>query len=700
MKKVSIIIATIGCLVAVPGLEAPPPGSIGVDPAIACFKNGSREFASSALKLEKAIGAISKTDTQSVGQAKMALADCRLCYKKIEFFLEYFFRSASTVYNLPPKAEVEEPYMEYADPTGLQVIESLLFAKDVFEQKEALLQQASLVGNSALDLGSLLYDFKADDRQVLESLRFELIRVMTLGITGFDAPALKGGIRESAVAIRSMGEILRPYLEKKGPTGMSPVSVAGTSAEKHGVTRKVYSPGDSVGFYLRRSLFLLERSGGRDSVRGGDFDSFDRMAFLTEAALPLQQWLGEWIHSIGMDLNTDPVLNPRARNLFSPDAFDLGAFPHAGEGDFSPGNTLLYGSASYLQTGVGAGTRDPDENSAARRINPLLIELGRRLFFEKALSGNHTRNCAGCHQPEKYFTDGMARSIAYDGHSMVKRNAPTLLYAAYQYNQFLDGRVRTLEDQVKDVLHNPIEMNANYDTVCRRLQRRPDYAGLFARAFPDSVAVTARDGSPARQRSPDRDSTGRTSAGRASIDRIAVAIATFVRTLAPRNSGFDRYLAGDKKAMTAAQIRGFNLFMGKGQCGTCHFAPLFNGLTPPLYGRSEFEVLGVPATDDFSHVTADRDSGRYTVFPISFYQGAFRIPGLRNVAVTAPYMHQGSFRTLEKVVEFYNRGGGAGLGMDVPLQTLSSTPLGLTDREKKEIVDFLHALTDRLPVKS
>lgn len=639
----------LGSLVAVLGLEEPTPDPGGADSAIAYFKNGSRQFAASAVRLEASIGSIHRGDTLSVLRAKVALADCRLQYKKIEFFLEYFFHSASTVYNAPPKVEVEEPEMEYAEPTGLQVIESLLYGKDAADQKDALFQQASLVSNSALDLGSLLYDFKPRDDQVLESLRFELIRVIALGITGFDAPSLKSGIRESQAALESMREILRPYPGEKGSAS------SGDSAS----LRDSISPRDSVVFYLGRSLSLLEQ--------GRDFDSFDRMTFLTEGALPLQQYLGEWIRSIGLELNTDPALNPGAKNLFSPDAFNLDVFPHS--------------------------------NGSVGAAGPFLVELGRRLFFEKALSGNYSRNCASCHEPANYFTDNRPKSIAYDGHSTVKRNAPTLLYAAYQYNQFLDGRVRSLEEQVKEVMHNPMEMHADYDTVCRRLQARPDYVALYAKAFPRRDA-NAPDGA-ARGANGDGITIAGTAHGanerKITLDGIAAAIAGFVRTLAPHNADFDRYMAGDKRMLTEAQVRGFNLFMGKAQCATCHFVPLFNGLTPPLYDRSEFEVLGVPATEDFSRIKADEDSGRYAFFPISFYEGAFRTPGLRNSAVTAPYMHNGAFGSLEKVLDFYNRGGGAGLGMKLPLQTLSSTPLGLTDREQKDVLEFLHALTDRLP---
>jgi len=137
--------------------------------------------------------------------------------------------------------------------------------------------------------------------------------------------------------------------------------------------------------------------------------------------------------------------------------------------------------------------------------------------------------------------------------------------------------------------------------------------------------------------------------------------------------------------------------MGKAQCGTCHFSPLFNGLMPPLYNFTELEVLGTPLTDDLLHPQTDTDSGRYKVFPIAYYNGAFKTPTLRNVSATAPYMHNGGFHTLEAVVEFYNKGGGRGIGLNKEQQTLSGAPLNLTKNEISDIVSFLHALEDTIP---
>ncbi|KAA2243904.1 cytochrome C peroxidase [Chitinophaga agrisoli] len=438
-------------------------------------------------------------------------------------------------------------------------------------------------------------------------MRLGLIRVYTLGITGFDAPLLKSGVKESYTALNGIKVLLAPFLQLHA---------------RHA---------DSVAFYMDGSLQFLQQA--------RDFDSFDRLHFFSRYALPLQRNLGALIREMQLEQNTTQgVLNYKADHLFSKDAINLEVFP---------------------------------ADSAA--LNQDLIALGRVLFYETALSGNNKISCATCHQPEKHFTDALPMSMAFDGHSHVKRNAPSLLYAAYQYAQFWDGRARSLEEQVQQVVSNPMEMNGNYHNSIQQLQGNEQYRRLFGKAFtpgPDSL-ITA--------------------------NHIAAAIAAFVRTLNPRSAPFDDYINGDTLALSSAQQRGFNLFMGKAQCGTCHFAPLFNGLIPPLYTITELEVLGTPGTDDLNKPVADTDNGRFNIFPIEYYEQAFKTPTVRNVSATGPYMHNGAFRSLENVVEFYNKGGGRGLGLPVPQQTLAAAPLQLTTGEVADIVSFLHGLEDKLP---
>jgi cytochrome c peroxidase len=539
------------------------------DGMIAYFKRSQPVFAARTVQLSNSIAALKAGDSASLHAARQALRECRTSYKSIAFFLTYFFTSEAYVLNAPAKYEIEEPYIEYEQPAGLQQIEALLYDRDVYDRKQQLVEQAAVLVETAADLPSLLYRFAATDQQVLESVQLELVRVMTLYITGYDAPLLKSGITEAAAAMKAIDTVLIPY---------------GGFSEK-----------DSVTHYLQQCIRTLTMAPG--------FDAFDRLSFLVDDALPLQRLL----------------LNSK-QDLFNPAALRKDIFPHSG----ITGDTAL----------------------------------GRRLFFEKALSGNGTRSCATCHQPERYFTDGLVRNKSLPGDSPLPRHTPGLLYACYQYSQFWDGHARSLEEQVQLVMHSRQEMDASDDTVLLRLQ----------------LSAACKD---------------------ISIPQVHASLAAYLRTLAPFNAPFDGYMAGNKQALSAEQREGGNLFMGKAQCATCHFAPLFNGLIPPLYDRTEFEVLGVPSHDNLLHPSPDTDSGRLAFFPIDLYKGAFKTPTVRNAAVTAPYMHNGAFHTMEGVIDFYDKGGGNGIGLSVPNQTLSAMPLQLTPTEKKAIVAFMEALTDK-----
>lgn len=587
-----LFIFICGCLglMTMSSLIKPPGYTPGVQAAVDYFKKEAVDFAASCTHLKQVA---SSGDRQA---ARLALMQCRCRYKRIEAFLEYFFRSSATIYNRAPKFEAEEGGMEYQSPIGLQVIESMLF--DPRTNKQALLEQAGAVESAALDLPALLYDLRADDRQVLESLRIELIRIMTLDITGYEAPLLKSGMRESQVALNALGQQLQPYLRDD--------------------TRS-----DSIRLYLSSTLSLLDNK---------HFDDFDRLAFLRNAMLPLQRQLGLLIRERGLELNTSKTLNYAADDLFSADALRPERFPG--------------GDSDAIRTGADDGET--------------MIQLGKQLFNDKRLSGNGQKSCASCHNPAKGFTDQLPVSIGFDGHQRLDRNAPTLLYSAYQFNQFWDGRVKSLEQQIRTVLHDVREMHA--DTV---------------------------------------------------KESDVLAIAVYVRSLHPFNSPFDRYIRGESNRLSAAAIKGANLFMGKAQCATCHFIPLFNGLIPPDYALSEFEVLGTPATDPFAgkagpgesrptggqgqtRLRLSADEGRYKQYPFDFFKGAFKTPTVRDAELSFPYMHNGVFFSLETVMDFYNKGGGVGLGLSVPDQTLSSSPLRLSVEEKKDIILFIHTLTDSL----
>lgn len=579
--------------------------SIGVENTLEYFTANADAFALSSRELTNAIKHISK-DSTTIIEAQESLKECRLAFKRIEFFTEYFFLSETRMYNAAPVFEVEEPTLELVEPMGLQQIETLLFEDDVLANKPLLLAHADALQTSTKDLKSLLYQFTATDAQILESLRIELIRMMTLSISGYDAPSLKSGINETLEATSSLFEVLQPYLEKE------PVS------------------GKLIEQRLSETIKFLDTN--------TDFDSFDRMKYLKEFALPLQQELGQLIKKLHLELNTTTFLNYEVANLYS-----KGAIQELG----------------YI--------------TANLPHNKALTELGKELFSDPTLSGKSTTSCATCHQPQNYFNDGLPKSPSLNPDSVLKRNTPTLLYAGRQHMQFWEGRAGSLEDQIADVLLNPLEMNGQIEFLSSgKIFQNEKYQKLAQSAFPDKNVQNL------------------------GIPEIASSIASYVAALQPMNSPFDRYINGEENALTENQIAGFNLFMGKAQCGTCHFPPYFNSMLPPLYAISEVEILGTPANDDLDHPIKDNDRGRYDLYRMKYYNGAFKTPTVRNASKTAPYMHNGAFKTLEGVVELYNRGGGSGIGLPIPDQTLSANPLNLTPDETNSIVSFIDALTDSI----
>lgn len=170
------------------------------------------------------------------------------------------------------------------------------------------------------------------------------------------------------------------------------------------------------------------------------------------------------------------------------------------------------------------------------------------------------------------------------------------------------------------------------------------------------------------------------------------ALASYERSLLSFDSRFDKYMRGQKSLLTASEKNGYNLFSGRAKCGICHFTPLFNGTVPPNFTNTESEVIGVPET--LKNQRIDPDLGRYTFYKFDVWKYAFKTPTLRNIALTAPYMHNGVYKTLEEVVDFYNKGGGNGLGFRLDNQTLPEDKLNLSETEKQDLVAFMKALTD------
>lgn len=288
----------------------------------------------------------------------------------------------------------------------------------------------------------------------------------------------------------------------------------------------------------------------------------------------------------------------------------------------------------------------PEDNP----LTPERIELGRKLFFDPRLSADHTISCASCHKPELAFSDGQTISAGV-GNRKGERHTPALVNLAYGKSFFWDGRVATLEEQVLHPIQNPVEMNLTLEELNARLKRDVSYIAEFHRAFTDRL---------------DANDDGVNS------NNIVRALASFIRTLRFGNSPFDRFQSGDRTALSAEARRGLNLFRGKANCVACHVGPNFTD--------GQFHNTGVAVKSG--------DLGRYAVTGDEKDRGAFKTPTLREVARTAPYMHDGTRATLEEVVEFYNRGGNRNTNLDPELR-----PLRLTQDEKAALVAFLKSLT-------
>jgi cytochrome c peroxidase len=295
------------------------------------------------------------------------------------------------------------------------------------------------------------------------------------------------------------------------------------------------------------------------------------------------------------------------------------------------------------------------------------VALGRVLFFDPILSANKQRACASCHIPARGFADGRSLALAID-RTNLPRNAPGLTNVSDQLAFFWDGRAVSLEDQIDGPVHTKLEMGGlKGREIEERLNSIEEYRDMFRGVY--------------GERSPRYADAKR-------------AIAAFERTLRADASTADRWWRGEisDESVPLEARRGFDLFAGKAQCSRCHFLPLTTSVVPGAFASQEFTVLGVPA--DSTGRARDADPGRYAVTKDPADRGAFKAPSLRNIARSAPYMHNGVFRTLDQVVRFYNQGGGRGLGLDVPNQAPEVRPLHLTTVEERELVRFLETLSD------
>ncbi len=361
-----------------------------------------------------------------------------------------------------------------------------------------------------------------------------------------------------------------------------------------------------------------------------DFETFDRYTFVRDHLNPITR---SWVEIRETASIWEPV-NTQAFNFKAPTFFENNSF-----------NIEFFRRVT---------NRNPSEEQ---------IALGKRLFFDEKLSKDGTMACATCHNPQQAYADGMVANVSNSGTSL-KRNTPTLINSIFQQAFFWDGRAPDMMAQISGVFTNAEEFNSSVHEFSDEILKDSSYVNSFRKLFGD---------------------------GKLTNDQAIMALSSYISTLNAFDSKFDRNMRGEENTFTDSEKLGMNLFMGKALCATCHFMPLTSGTVPPFFADTEKEVIGVPETS--ANKQLDDDLGFYFRYEEPVQRGMFKTPTVRNAAATAPYMHNGVYATLEEVMDFYNKGGGAGLGFDLEHQTLPFDNLQLKEDELKALVDFVKTLT-------
>jgi cytochrome c peroxidase len=292
------------------------------------------------------------------------------------------------------------------------------------------------------------------------------------------------------------------------------------------------------------------------------------------------------------------------------------------------------------------------------------VALGRRLYYDPCLSVDNTVSCASCHAPQTAFGDGRRISRGVRG-QWGTRNAPTVFNSAYYTTQFWDGRASSLEEQAGGPMANPVEMGHTLAGVEAKLNADPSYRAEFKNAF-GSDTIT--------------------------IEMVEKSIASFERTVVSGNSPFDRYMyGGDDKALSASAKRGLEVFRNpkKGNCVVCHTI----GDQYALFTDNKFHNLGVGVKLGMDGNAELADLGRFKVTKVETDKGCFKTPSLRNIALTAPYMHDGSDKNLKEAIDFYIGGGNSNPYRDKEIHSLDF----LSGRERADLQEFLKSLTGEIP---
>ncbi|KIC63086.1 cytochrome-c peroxidase [Chryseobacterium taiwanense] len=579
----------------------------GIEKENTMINNGLEEFKHTLDQLKKDAYQFSE-DKISLQQLQESLKNTRNSFKEIEFYVAYHYPEfTKTHLNAAPLFHIEAAgTTAYTlPPEGLQVLDELIFSDEAAEQKEEIKSITDFLYNSyaSFYLSAVKNGISKGNNKTLP-LRIELIRIYSLGITGFDTPGSLNVSEEASHAFLGMKKYINddPYFKN---------------------------------YTVQKANSILTEGIGYLSMNT-DFETFDRIEFYKKYIQPLYEEFGKW-DGRSDDLKEFSGWNVNNKNLFSSDFLNPYFY------------TLL---------------KQNEDNEA-------LKTLGKEIFYDQNLSDNGKMSCATCHLPENAFTDLKTKSQSNVEGKTVLRNSPSLYNAVFAKRFFYDLRAFYLEQQAEHVIYNEDEFNTSYENILKKLKTKKEYKKAFKTAFKN---------------------------GEVNKENFSKALSSYVASLYSYESDFDQFMRNEKEISSDAK-KGYNLFMGKANCATCHFAPNFSGLVPPFFNENESEVLGITKKPiSQKPLELDSDNGRINS-PVKkenswIYENSFKTVTVRNIALTKPYFHNGAFNTLEEVLDFYNEGGGEGLGLKMKNQTLAPDKLNLTQTEMKQIIAFLNSLTD------
>jgi len=575
-------------------------------------------FSQQQAALQNTIGAADLSSEKDIQDIRNGIEAARLKLKNIDFWLRYFEPIAYNKINGPLPVEWENEVFEKFEPpykrtgAGLYLTEASLNEKPLIKDSLLSLIRQSRVAIKTFEADSITSQLNTDHHFFLANRLF-LLNLAAIYTTGFECPDTSRIIPELKSMLAGTRDIYMSFNQTFPETPLT-------------------------GEYLD----LFEKANAFVDAQPDQFSLFDQFDFIKDYINPL------------FAMNQHFINNYQVRSINFND-YTLN------NNNFSIFDKSLYTSQSIK------GIYSMIEND---KTLDEIRHVGKLLFYDPILSGNNMRSCASCHKSQEYFTDTTQQTaFQFDHQHHLPRNTPTLINAIYNHLLMLDGKHISLQNQGKDVMTNPLEMNSHEKELIKKVMSCKEYKETFKSLL--KLTPEEKD---------------------VSLIHIISAITYYYGSFSLFEAPFDDAM-NDKIQVAEEVKKGFNLFMSRAQCGTCHFVPYFNGVKPP-YISSEFEVIGTPEDTGFTRISADK--GRYLINPAPETLNAFRTGSIRNAQFTKPYMHNGVFNSLEEVIDFYDAGGGLGKKMAVGNQTLSGDSLKLNSTEKKELIAFIHSLNEKI----